>query len=378
MAIKVSTKFRNELKKNVNVPVTILEVWQEFGRIKVAEATGGTTDSVQAAAYHNGFIYYATMDSPAKIYKVNEDTLAIEDTLTLDGGENIIEHAMEVDATNDDLYVATATFPSILVKIDLGAFTRTGAITFPAGENRSRVILIDEANELAYVAGLTHVVKVNLNTFLRVGSVAAASPSTSFKGGAIDLTNNIAYFGDTSSPGHVQKFDLDTFTKDDSLTLDTGENLTTGLAIDEASQKLWVGGTDDSTVNGFVARIDLGTFTKDTAVTIDASAITASSLSAGSVNSTELYYDAATDFLYGVSNMVFWQIRNSDFTIMALIPVPEQEITDGLNNPWWVSFTADPTNNVVYGGSRVGDATVPFFAKFQTSKLLHKWGTSKG
>jgi hypothetical protein len=82
----------------------------------------------------------------------------------------------------------------------------------------------------------------------------------------VDASGHYAYFGTSSSPGHILKIDLTTFELVDSITLGAGEDAPTSAVIDGAGHFAYFG---TSTAPGRVVAIDLTTFQRTAAVTLN-------------------------------------------------------------------------------------------------------------
>src|SRR2546427_9898098 len=137
------------------------------------------------------------------------------------------------------LLVLVLAVTSVLTTIpEAKAFTRVSTLTLNADENIVAPSVIDSAAGFAYFAAVHYasvgtiassvVVKVRLSDFTRVNSLTLKTGNNIPVSAVIDTAAGFAYFGlwdspGSSNPGIIVRVNLSDFTLVDSLTLNTGE-----------------------------------------------------------------------------------------------------------------------------------------------------------
>jgi hypothetical protein len=217
----------------------------DFTRVGALTLNSGENTVVSGALdIANGNSYWGDNSSPAKIIKVNNNgtgTPTRTSSITLSTNENSAR-GLIIDSGN--LYVATSTTATRVVKISLSTFTRTSAITLSTGENSGYCTAVDTTNSFLYVGCATSpsiVVKVNLSTFTRTAALTLNTGENSIQGLAWCSANAKLFCALNTSPGKIVEIGTAGFTRNEALTLNTGENSATACGLDTSTKKLWVG-----------------------------------------------------------------------------------------------------------------------------------------
>jgi hypothetical protein len=231
------------------------------GLERVDSVRFGASDAGAGAAVTDGtFGYFGTGESPAKVIKVDLNSMAVVGSLTLNSGENSVRSAV-IDGTH--AYFGTNTSPGRVVKVALSTLTRVGAVTLGSGENELRCAVTDGTH--GYFGTDTapgRVVKVDLAGMTRVGAVTLNTGENNLRCAVTDGTHG--YFGGLASTGRVVKVDLATMARVDALTLNAGEGSLLSAVTDGTHGYF-------GTVNkpGRVVKVDLATLTRVGAVTLN-------------------------------------------------------------------------------------------------------------
>lgn len=157
------------------------------------------------------------------------------------------------------IYLGLWTVPAIIVEVTTIPFAKGRTLTLNTDEDvlrRSHSLLVH--NNLLYAGTIwpATVVKVNrLNMTRLAGLVLETGVNDDIYGMAIN--GNYLYAGMHMAPGRIWKVDLNTFTKDASLDLNTGENNIFDIAI--SGDYLYALCGVDPTL---IVKVDLTTFTR--------------------------------------------------------------------------------------------------------------------
>jgi hypothetical protein len=182
--------------------------------------------------------------------------------LELGHGEDVLRSAV-IDPAGRYAYFATDASPSRVVKIDLRAFTRVGAIELPDGPLRAAVI--DPTGRYAYFGGQGRVVKIDLQSFTGVDVL----PTPDVSSAVMDPAGRYAYFGTHTAPGQVVKIDLRTFTRVGALTLRAGEDRLATAVIDPAGRYAYFGTVGVARKEpARIVKIDLTSFSRVAAIAL--------------------------------------------------------------------------------------------------------------
>ncbi len=324
----------------------------EFSQASVIDFDDFNSVIAGVADTVNGFVYFGTQDSPARILKIRTIDNVQVDSITLDSGEDNINSAV-IDEANGFAYFGTDSSPAVIIKVDLDPFSRVGAITLDSGENRARSAVIDTANDFAYfgmfgTSGAGKVVKVDVDpgNFARIGAVTFPSGENNPRAAVIDTVNDFAYFGTLGTgcsgcgtPGDdtfVVKVDIDpgNFARIGSIGLE-GDGITNIRAgvIDPSEGFAYF-----SDQYGTIAKIDLGTFTFD-----DSLAVTDGYyLSSGAIDTENGYA------YFGANSSRAYQIDLATFTEESFVDLDENS-----------NFAAaiDVGRGYLYFGTQGGEST---------------------
>ncbi len=290
--------------------------------------------------------------------------LEADDILTLNSGENGgFDIVMDGSYLYVGCYVGTIGFdPSKVVKIDMSNFTRHSVCTFNSGENRLYTLLIDStyiyaiidpnppndpvkivritkadftrkdvltlnANDNSatggvilggqlYVGLATKIVKVNLETFTRTSSLTTTNNIYNINTDGIFL-----YTGSGNSPAQITKIDIDSFTENSIITLNTGENIV-GDSIYDGYNYIYYG---LNTSPAIIVRLNTVTFKRDSILTLSQNSV----LSMG-IDGRYLYatYSNSTDYSI-IDCATFTELYRETVTgpTLPLYTI----LTDGLN-----------------------------------------------
>ncbi len=187
------------------------ELYGAWGRSPVADVV-------------SGFAYFETEMGyelhSAAIAKVDLAKFSIVATLPLNPGEWVL-HSAGIDERNGFAYFATATRPTVIVKIRLSDFTRVAAMIIDVTDP-ILFAAIDNTNGYAYFAGQRGLIlKVRLSNFTLVGSLNIHNYTLTWgtiSSVVIDPTNGFAYFTNSA----VIKVNLSNLTVAGTLNLDRG------------------------------------------------------------------------------------------------------------------------------------------------------------
>lgn len=237
-----------------------------------------------------GYLYFGTDDNPAKIIKirlsdftrVGEITTSIENIGTnagiideisgfayfgswttgeitkIDIKDPILSEVGKIQTSTEgiggadiDIINGFAYFGGVqggmpdIIKIDIKdpVFSEIANITFVnASDHYPWLTYIDEEEGYGYFVNLyfsgpNRVVKVNLSTFTEVTSIDG--PIKGSYGGTIDKIRKFLYLG--GDTGTIAKIDLSTFTKVDTITLESTERYPETAVIDEENGYVYFG-----------------------------------------------------------------------------------------------------------------------------------------
>lgn len=206
----------------------------------------GDNQTYAILANTDGYNYVLFNTMPCTILKVSQANGTITSTLTLNSGEDGAASAT-IDPSTNILYVGTLTAAGLLVKVDLGSFTRVGAIniTTDAGTNNVGSVVI--AGAFLYADAVEEpgtidiMSKINLSSFTNVAHINSPTNTRGLYGHAYDGTRYIYYGSDYNAPGTINKLDTNTFTFNTPLVIGTGSNdfRITGLALDNTGTFLY-------------------------------------------------------------------------------------------------------------------------------------------
>lgn len=255
---------------------------------------GAGHGQVAVADTTNGFIYYGTSESPARILKIRASDNAILASLTLNSGENSAT-AGSVDMVNGFAYFSVASGDR-LVKIDLSNFTRTGVITTIDSDNSHS---IDTTNGFLYITG-NGVEKIQLSNFTKITKITPGGQITSSN---IDITGGFLYANDYDNGGRVYKISLSTFTVSSTLTLATAGQIISG-EIDTVNGFLYLG-----LYTTKVAKINLSSFTE----------VGSQLQLTGGYTPHDSAIDVSGGYVYFASANRIFKIRLSDFTVNTVL-----------------------------------------------------------
>jgi hypothetical protein len=128
-----------------------------FQRIRSIPLEPGEDDLASAIIDPAGrFVHFTTVTSPARLVRIRATTSGRKPVFTrhgavvLDPGEDRV-HTAAIDPTGRFAYLATATRPARVVRIDLAASSRTGALTLQTEESYPGATVIDPDGRFAYL-----------------------------------------------------------------------------------------------------------------------------------------------------------------------------------------------------------------------------------
>src|SRR2546422_986894 len=212
------------------------------------------------------------------------------------------------------LLVLVLAVTSVLTTIpEAKAFTRVSTLTLNADENIVAPSVIDSAGGFAYFAAVQYasvgtiassiVVKVRLSDFTRVNSLTLKTGNNIPVSAVIDTAGGFAYFG-------TVRVRLSNFTRVDSLTLNPGESTLVSAVIYSAARFAYFGtvalppGTTNPAV---IVKVRLSDFTRVDSLT----------LNTGESYLSSAVIDSAGGFAYfGTFTFpgIIVKVRLSDFT----------------------------------------------------------------
>src|SRR2546422_7533132 len=186
------------------------------------------------------------------------------------------------------LLVLVLAVTSVLTTIpEAKAFTRVSTLTLNADENIVAPSVIDSAAGFAYFAAVQYasvgtiassiVVKVRLSDFTRVNSLTLKTGNNIPVSAVIDTAGGFAYFGLWDSPGStnpnpgtIVRVNLSDFTSVDSLTLNSGEIVPTSAVIDTAAGFAYFSTSSFGSTNPVViVKVGLSYFTRAGSLTLN-------------------------------------------------------------------------------------------------------------
>ncbi len=312
----------------------------------------------------NGYAYFGTTTSPARVVKVKLGQGGAAPTrigaVILETNENNLRCAV-IDTENGYAYFGTTTFPGRVVKINLGTGedppTRVGAVTLITGEDELRCAVIDPTNGYAYFGTDTSpgkVVKILLgegsNPPLRVTARALNSGENGLRVALIDPPNGYAYFGTSGYPSEVVKVALGaglaTPTRKGAVSLQTGEDNTRCAGIDTTDGYLYFG---TYTYPGRIAKFSYSQkdYIKGTEVTLAEQA---------RINDVRFYSHAAVGnvrvgiYVEGSKNLV-WEsssVANTADDDWLIVSISSGTPTSLIIDPdtYWLAWQIDSTAEI--------------------------------
>jgi putative cell wall-binding protein len=182
------------------------------------------------------------------------------------------------------------------------------------------------------------VVKIDLDTFTRFDAITLNTGEDVLESAVIDPAGEFAYFGTVTSPGQVVKIDLDTFTRVDAITLPAGENFLYSAVIDPGGGFAYFG---TGTGPAQVVKVDLATFERADAIT----------LNTGENSFYSAVIDPAGDFAYFGTSTGPAPVVKIDLT--SFTRVDAITLNTGENALW--SAVIDPGGGFAYFGT----STIP-------------------
>lgn len=224
---------------------------------RIDSVTGGATQRRYTASdidTTNNFLYVASSFGGGvdKLQKYNLSPFSFVSELNLDSCINSIS----IDKDKTYIYHAGTSSPASLTKVRLSDFTTFDSLSL--GVFRSSVSIIDKKNGFLYSGSAPFgtpngvVKKIRLSDFTVIDSITIDTDK--LVSAIIDTDNNLLYIGTNASPGKIHQIDLNTFTKINTITLDTGENDLESAVID-TNNKIGYFGTN--TAPGIVVKLDL-------------------------------------------------------------------------------------------------------------------------
>lgn len=203
----------------------------------------------------NGIGLVGTLDSPAKIVKVSlgasrTDAPRRVASIYLDAGESELR-AAAFDTINGYGYFATATSPARLIKVDPGTGSnppvKVASLDISGTISSAQEMLFDETNGYLYISsegGVIGKYQVTAGTAppVFVGSVSTGRPF--IRSGDIDATRGYAYFVDQISFGTLMKVRLDATPTAPELVATrsiSGSERCFSVVVDEANGTVLVG-----------------------------------------------------------------------------------------------------------------------------------------
>jgi|694.fasta_scaffold90506_3 hypothetical protein len=207
-----------------------------------------TDNLITAVMDQTGQYMYAATNSltPVNVLKINLVTFTITQVLTLNPGEQIAYSSM-IDTLDKYLYVGLNT--NSVVKIDLTTFTRVSALSLSSSVVISG--LIDPSGLYLYLTTISPAkfLRINLSTFTEGSSLSLSSISVC---GSMDPLGKYAYIIG-NNPGTVVQVNLSTFTITSTYNIPSSSNVRCA-SIDPAGQFLYLG---QNTSPGYIQKIQL-------------------------------------------------------------------------------------------------------------------------
>lgn len=219
-------------------PATILErLYLNPGEGSISAAVIDSSDQ---------FIYFGlssnTLGNPGRVVKVDISgpTMSRVGVLNLSGVERGFVGGV-IDDSGTNIYFATNAFdgstPSRIVKIDLGTFTRSGALSLNSGETSVGTLLKDPNGDFAYTSSSSNFIKIDLSTALPTRDSDTPVPAETSGGSAGIFSSTgdlyIGTSGTLSSPSKIVKLDVSgPITYIGSISLDPGEGTVNAATYD--------------------------------------------------------------------------------------------------------------------------------------------------
>ena len=208
----------------------LLAMWPEKAALFNKLVWTGETGENQARplAFDGTYIYAGLNTSPAKVIKIDIETMATVDTWTGETGEDGC-YGLAFDGTY--IYAGLNTSPAKVIKIDIETMATVDTWTGSAGVNYCRVLLFDGT----YIyAGLylspAKVVQIDIETMATVDTWTGSAGENYCYGLAFDGT--YIYAGLNTSTAKVIKIDPSDMETDDTWTGDPGEDYCLDLIYD--------------------------------------------------------------------------------------------------------------------------------------------------
>jgi hypothetical protein len=212
--------------------------------------------------------YFATDTQPGKVVKVNLATMARVSSLTLNSGENNV-WAAAISPDGAYGYFGTYTSPGMVVKVQLSDMTRVGAVTTPNASYLQTGLVSPDGAFAYFSSGMSpgDVAKINLTSFAWDSGITLASGDNNITSAAMSPDGAFAYYGTGTNPGRLVKVDLGTFARVDSITFPNGERNVYSAMISADGAFAY---TAMRAYPGVIERIDLATFTRLDSLTLNA------------------------------------------------------------------------------------------------------------
>jgi len=339
-----------------------------------------------------GFAYFGTDTGPAEIVKIDISggtnfTRVGSITLTGGGGVNQVMSAF-ADIASSTIYFGSNQAPAKIAKIDVtgGAFTHTDTLT-PGGtdENDFSSVVFDKANEFAYFgtnAGITgRVVKIDIGAFTRIGAIDTGSTDIKLTSAVVDTGNTFAYFGtDQQDPAKVLKINISpsNFVQDTTITLNASAqeaNLRSAV-IDAPTSGTSTGFAyfgNDAIIPGKVIQVKLfdrlfnstGTFTSGVLNTGLSSDFTSIDYTVGTSTTDNIRFQLRSSTTEsGVSSAtLFGPTSSSDFYLATSSGAVINPVHD---NDQYVQYRAYLDSTETGTSSFLADITINFFQNRST------------
>ena len=166
-----------------------------------------------SAKYDDDYFYITLNTSPAQIYKVNRESLEIERTLTLFSGYNGCYASAFIpeggDGNGPYMFVGTNTAPAKIVKINLDSMEVVNYTSLDSGVNYCRDLVYDGTNNALYAAMATSpgkIVAIDPSTLKVMGTLTLSSGQDSCN--ALLLIDSKLYIGLGTSPSQILEYSV--------------------------------------------------------------------------------------------------------------------------------------------------------------------------
>lgn len=174
------------------------------------------------------YAYFVQDSNPAKVDRINLDTFAYVDSLTMNAGEAYTTWASGIKDGDFAYFCEHNVTPPLLIKFQISTFTRVASVAITGAVSEGAMAAIDRTNGFIYVLtaatdGNPLVTKVRLSNFSIVSSILNSTGATLEGMGRcyLDQSNGFLYFTAYTDAvaSYLFQVNLTTFTIANTVTL---------------------------------------------------------------------------------------------------------------------------------------------------------------